>query len=114
MEEGLLDEEGEMSDWMLSLIKTMRADMDNDKLFPPGTVYIMVCTLTNRCTRTVAHGFIQDHYDIFLPIQDEITKKVKQQKAHRVVLRQCDSVEDRFRESRFYLFQSGICASNTH
>ena len=31
-----------LSNWMLSLIKTMRADMDNDKLIPPGDVYIMV------------------------------------------------------------------------
>ncbi|KAK1927073.1 Alpha/Beta hydrolase protein [Papiliotrema laurentii] len=30
------------SDWLLSLVKTMRADMDNDKLYPPGDVYIMV------------------------------------------------------------------------
>ena len=29
------------SDWLLSLVKTMRADMDNDKLYPPGDVYIM-------------------------------------------------------------------------
>ena len=36
------DNEQVLSDWMLSLIKTMRADMDNDKLYPPGKVYIMV------------------------------------------------------------------------
>lgn len=30
------------SDWMMSLINTMRADMDSDKLYPPGDVYIMV------------------------------------------------------------------------
>jgi hypothetical protein len=36
------DDEQALSDWMLSLIKTMRADMDNDKLYPPGKVYIMV------------------------------------------------------------------------
>ena len=35
------DEEA-LDDWMISLIKTMRADMDNDKLYPPGMVYIMV------------------------------------------------------------------------
>jgi hypothetical protein len=31
-----------LSDWMMSLVNTMRADMDNDKLYPPGSVYIMV------------------------------------------------------------------------
>jgi hypothetical protein len=33
-----------LNDWMMSLIKTMRADMDNAKLYPPGMVYIMVRT----------------------------------------------------------------------
>ena len=41
LEEGISEEEA-TSDWMMSLIKTMRADMDNDKLYPPGDVYIMV------------------------------------------------------------------------
>jgi hypothetical protein len=46
-----------MADWMMSLIKTMRADMDNNKLYPPGAVYIMVSEttpsqLTNRNTLT--------------------------------------------------------------
>ena len=31
-----------LADWMTSLIKTMRADMDNEKLYPPGMVYIIV------------------------------------------------------------------------
>ena len=31
-----------LSDWTMSLIKTMRADMDSDKLYPPGNVYLMV------------------------------------------------------------------------
>ncbi len=31
-----------LNDWMISLMKTMRADMDNDKLYPPGMVYILV------------------------------------------------------------------------
>lgn len=35
-----------LADWMMSLIKTMRADMDNDKLYPPGAVYIMVSAIT--------------------------------------------------------------------
>jgi len=30
---------------MTSLIKTMRADMDNNKLYPPGMVYILVSDL---------------------------------------------------------------------
>jgi hypothetical protein len=38
-----VSDEEMLSDWMVSLIKTMRADMDNDKLYPPGRVYILVC-----------------------------------------------------------------------
>jgi hypothetical protein len=34
-----------LNDWMTSLIKTMRADMDNNKLYPPGMVYILVSDL---------------------------------------------------------------------
>jgi hypothetical protein len=37
-----------LADWMMSLIKTMRADMDNDKLFPPGNVYILVSGLEDQ------------------------------------------------------------------
>ena len=35
-------EEAVLSDWLASLINTLRADMDNDKLYPPGCVYITV------------------------------------------------------------------------
>nr|XP_031860024.1 uncharacterized protein CI109_004632 [Kwoniella shandongensis]KAA5527096.1 hypothetical protein CI109_004632 [Kwoniella shandongensis] len=78
-----------LSDWMVSLIKTMRADMDNDKLLPPGMVYIM------------------EHFDVFVTDDEESQgsggrmpkeKKVVHKQAHRVILRQCDSVEERFRE----------------
>lgn len=37
---------------MVSLIKTMRADMDNAKLYPPGMVYIMVSPNTMHGNRT--------------------------------------------------------------
>ncbi|KAK8854844.1 hypothetical protein IAR55_003583 [Kwoniella newhampshirensis] len=81
-----------LSDWMVSLIKTMRADMDNEKLLPPGMVYIM------------------EHFDVFVTDGDELQgtggkqpreKKVVHRQAHRVILRQCDSVEERFREPVF-------------
>ncbi|WWC63225.1 uncharacterized protein I303_105825 [Kwoniella dejecticola CBS 10117] len=81
-----------LSDWMVSLIKTMRADMDNEKLYPPGMVYIM------------------EHFDVYVtddqpPILPHVglrgDKKVVHKQAHRVILRQCDSVEERFREPIF-------------
>ncbi|OCF42743.1 hypothetical protein I317_03474 [Kwoniella heveanensis CBS 569] len=66
-----------LSDWMVSLIKTMRADMDNDKLYPAGTVYIM------------------EHFDIVVPGQvvqrplagaaGQSEKTGTTKKAHRIV-----------------------------
>lgn len=41
-------DEDVLSDWMLSLIRTMRADMGSDKLVPPGTVYIIVRSSIDR------------------------------------------------------------------
>ncbi|WVF72728.1 hypothetical protein IAT40_007546 [Kwoniella sp. CBS 6097] len=84
----------ELSDWMVSLIKTMRADMDNDKLYPAGTVYIM------------------EHFDVVVknsvyPYRRpggpacQLDQKTISKQAHRVILRQCDSVVERFREPMF-------------
>lgn len=42
-------EEQALSDWLWSLIKTLRADMDNEKLYPPGTVYVMVSYRIELC-----------------------------------------------------------------
>ncbi|WWC93611.1 hypothetical protein V866_000446 [Kwoniella sp. B9012] len=84
--ETIPDDEEVLSDWMVSLIKTMRADMDNEKLYPPGMVYIM------------------EHFDVYVTddqpkVQGD--KKIVHKQAHRVILRQCDSVEERFREPIF-------------
>ncbi|WRT68330.1 uncharacterized protein IL334_005306 [Kwoniella shivajii] len=87
-DEALKDEEI-LSDWMVSLIKTMRADMDNEKLYPPGMVYIM------------------EHFDVFVTdgtgtvVKGKDDRNVIHKQAHRVILRQCDSVEERFREPIF-------------
>ncbi|ORY35472.1 hypothetical protein BCR39DRAFT_555621 [Naematelia encephala] len=78
-----------LNDWMVSLIKTMRADMDSDKLYPPGVVYIL------------------EYFDVFVTTEatDEErrrgAKATHHKQAHRVILRQCDSVEERFREPLF-------------
>lgn len=31
-----------LADWLVALVSTLRADMHNDKLYPPGCVYVMV------------------------------------------------------------------------
>ncbi|KAL1411307.1 hypothetical protein Q8F55_002258 [Vanrija albida] len=82
-----VSDEQVLSDWMMSLIKTMRADMDNDKLYPPGMVYVM------------------EYFDVFVTVdaEDRLSgdKATSSKRAQRVILRQCDSVEERFREPLF-------------
>lgn len=82
-----LSDEEALSDWMMSLIKTMRADMDNDKLYPPGTVYVM------------------EYFDVCCTTQKEDpvsgAKATSNKRAQRVILRVCESVEERFREVLF-------------
>jgi hypothetical protein len=48
-----------LADWMMSLIKTMRADMDNHKLFPPGAVYIMVSFVAQIATKLTSAGVLR-------------------------------------------------------
>lgn len=84
------DEEQMLHDWMESLIKTMRADMDNDKLYPPGSVYIM------------------EYSDVFLTAASGsgsggsgAEQGKSSQRARRVILRLCESVRERFGELSF-------------
>ncbi|EIW67297.1 hypothetical protein TREMEDRAFT_64544 [Tremella mesenterica DSM 1558] len=79
-----LKDDDMVHDWMTSLIKTMRADMQHDKLYPPGDVYIM------------------ENFDVLVsrtppPGQPQAEPR----KARRVLLRKCESVEERFREPVF-------------
>ncbi|KAL7418974.1 hypothetical protein Q5752_006658 [Cryptotrichosporon argae] len=82
-------DEDMLNDWLVSLVKTMRADMDNDKLYPPGMVYIL------------------EHFDVFVTDTEEALgaggrgKRITHRAAQRVILRQCDSVTERFREPLF-------------
>lgn len=88
------DEEQMLHDWMESLIKTMRADMDNDKLYPPGSVYIMEYSdvfLTNS-TATVSG----DNNG-----SSSKSGSNSSQRARRVILRLCESVRERFGELNF-------------
>jgi len=65
--------EAVLGDWLVSLINTMRADMDNDKLYPPGCVYIMVCDPAQRdltvrnTTRYIA--LKAPHYNPLMPLR---------------------------------------------
>lgn len=103
--ESAVGEEQMQADWMMSLIKTLRADMNNDKLFPPGSVYIMVSADEERYEGMEGRGrlTVQEYFDVFVTA-DEVSpdgKATSNKQAQRVILRQCDSVEERFREPLF-------------
>ncbi|PWN39666.1 hypothetical protein IE81DRAFT_368901 [Ceraceosorus guamensis] len=84
--------DGDLTDWLWSLIKTMRADMSSLKLVPPGQVlcieaWAVYVTPKTRGGSTSMRG-------------PEAADK-QQSEAHRVVLRQCEDVEKRFAEPIF-------------
>lgn len=76
--------------WFWALIKTMRADMRADKLYPPSIVYLIESTpqLVQR-TDTVLQG------------QSSATSKSQHKRAHMVKLSRCDDVAARFSEIVF-------------
>ncbi|KAI7886098.1 hypothetical protein K492DRAFT_233623 [Lichtheimia hyalospora FSU 10163] len=63
-------------DWFWALIKTMRADMRADKLYPPSTVY-------------------------HIELVSQLAPAPSSQKMHRVRLTRCDDIEARFSEIVF-------------
>ena len=83
----------------------MRADMDNDKLYPPGCVYIMVSE------STITNSSCQEYFEVFItqalsiaPIDGPVIRD----KVHRAILRRCESVELRFRERKFTSLGSAL------
>ncbi|KAI9317594.1 hypothetical protein BX666DRAFT_2112010 [Dichotomocladium elegans] len=69
--------------WFWALIKTMRADMGADKLYPPSTVYLVESTAQ----------FVQQHTSGGL--------KKKHKRAHNIVFHKCEDVQTRFSEIVF-------------
>ena len=81
-----LSEDTELNDWLWSLVKTMRAGNDNEKLFPPGTVYII------------------ENYTVFVSGDASKTggkSKYSRKEGRRIILRAVDNVETRFSEPVF-------------
>ncbi|KAJ8651951.1 hypothetical protein O0I10_012471 [Lichtheimia ornata] len=70
------DKDKDDDDWFWALIKTMRADMRADKLYPPSTVY---------------------HIELI----SQLAPAPSSQKMHRVRLTRCDDLEARFSEIVF-------------
>lgn len=76
----------DLDDWLWSLMKTMRAGNDNDKLYPPGTV------------REI------QSYTVFISGDASKTggkAKYSRKEGRRIVLRAVDDVEARFGEPVF-------------
>ncbi|GAA5887573.1 hypothetical protein JCM16303_004248 [Sporobolomyces ruberrimus] len=75
-------DDAELSDWLWSLRKTIRASSDNEKLYPPGTVYIV------------------ENYTVFISSESSDGKYARRE-GRRVLLRAVDDVERRFSEPIF-------------
>lgn len=77
------DDQEQHEQWFWALIKTMRADMKADKLYPPGKVYLVGSTpqLQQQQGR---RGSTRKH-----------------KRAHQVVFERCDDVQTRFSEIVF-------------
>ncbi|KAM0751552.1 hypothetical protein T439DRAFT_324739 [Meredithblackwellia eburnea MCA 4105] len=80
-------EDQELNDWLWSLVKTMRAGHDNEKLYPPGTVYVM------------------ESWTVFTTAESPDPKvkgsKYSRREGRRVILREVENVEARFSEPIF-------------
>lgn len=77
---------GPSEDWLWSLIKTLRAHAQNEKLYPPGTVYLV------------------ESFEVYVKAKDDGQSSdggeetSKTMSARRVILRACEDVVGRFSE----------------
>lgn len=81
-----LTEDSELNDWLWSLVKTMRAGNDNEKLYPPGTIYLI------------------ENFTVFISGDETKTggkAKYSRKEGRRIILRAVDNVETRFSEPVF-------------
>uniref|UniRef100_V5F0V9 sn-1-specific diacylglycerol lipase n=2 Tax=Kalmanozyma brasiliensis (strain GHG001) TaxID=1365824 RepID=V5F0V9_KALBG len=84
----------ELADWLWSLIKTIRADMDSDKLYPPGDVYCI------ESFAVFVTPSMSPDSDIVFDRSKE-SQGERRAEAHRVILRYCEDVVKRFSEPIF-------------
>lgn len=90
-------------DWFWSLIKTMRADMQSEKLYPPGEVYhITSCTapvdLARVMRQTESGSCPKRSFTVPLPPTDPAHSSVE---CMEVTLKRCDDINNHFREINF-------------
>lgn len=87
-----ITDEEEHDQWFWALIKTMRADMRAEKLFPPSTMYLI-----ESVPQLVQHK--SEATSVQQPSSTTATSKHK--RAHMVQLSRCDDVHARFSEIVF-------------
>jgi hypothetical protein len=83
---GDVSEDVQLNDWLWSLVKTMRAGNDSEKLYPPGTVYVI------------------ENYTVFISgeaMEGGGKSKYSRREGRRIILRAVDNVETRFSEPVF-------------
>ncbi|UZJ51914.1 hypothetical protein CBS101457_001234 [Exobasidium rhododendri] len=91
------DDEQDLNDWFWSLIKTMRASMDHDKLYPPGEVYLMEMQQVH-----VTAEMSGDQHDMFMKAgKKQGMSSNDRVEAARVIVRLVEDVTSRFREPIF-------------
>ncbi|GAA5873953.1 hypothetical protein JCM3774_004050 [Rhodotorula dairenensis] len=79
----LIASDVELSDWLWSLRTTIRASSDNEKLYPPGMVYVV------------------ENYGVFVAGEETASLRHPRREGRRVLLRAIDDVERRFSEPVF-------------
>ena len=98
----LLETDNETRDWLWSLIKTMRASMGEEKLYPPGDVFCIesfTVYVTPRTTHSSAGAAGASKLHFRNGEQEKLSSR--RAEAHRVLLRHCPDVEARFSEPIF-------------
>ncbi|KAI8993520.1 hypothetical protein BDB01DRAFT_894173 [Pilobolus umbonatus] len=88
-ENGILSDE-ENDQWFWALIKTMRADMKAEKLYPPSTTYLIECT--PQLVQHTESEYRSTHGG---------ARASKHKTAHMVQLCRCDDIQARFSEIVF-------------
>lgn len=85
-------DDAELSDWLWSLRKTIRASSDNEKLYPPGTVYVVENYTVWVSSDSTSQGDANNNNN---------NKTYSRREGRRVLLRSVDDVERRFSEPIF-------------
>ncbi|GAA5914180.1 hypothetical protein JCM8208_003931 [Rhodotorula glutinis] len=79
----LVADDLELSNWLWSLRTTIRASSDNEKLYPPGSVYVI------------------ESYTVFISGESSSSGQYSRREGRRVLLRAVDDIERRFSEPIF-------------